>query len=367
MKVNFKRLFVFLIILIGATVWASYMGGALPYMCLFSVLFYLPVSAFYILINNHFFQVYQELPSRRVLKNEEQPYKLTIENAGVFRINDTRLQTEEELASTSFIDFSESENRVEMCKDKPVINLTPGERARIEGAINCKYAGTYDVGLLRAMFFDPFEIYGASFSIPSPYRVTVMPMITDVANSVLDFENLKNSSRIKSMVLREPTPGNDMRPYRVGDPIKQIHWKASASAGELISRTPELLDLRKISLVLIAENGISKKNEPEFIKRRDYFLEFAVSAVYYHAQKGESIQVVYPRGEIKKVQVASLDNFAEFYEDISKGPFYNRDSDIEKLEMQSESMAENEQDGIIITVRESEYGKEHFLEIRNGN
>ncbi len=364
MKVNYKRLFVFLIILIAAVIWASYMGGALPYMCLFSVLFYLPISAVYILISNHFFQVFQELPSRRVMKNEEQPYKLTIENAGPFRINDVQLQTEEELTTTSFKSEDESAAGNEK---KPVINLTPGERVLIEGLINCKYAGNYDVGLLRAMFFDPFEIYGASFSIPEPYRVTVMPMITDIANSALDFENLKNSSRIKSLILREPTPGNDMRPYRPGDPIKQIHWKATASAGELITRTPEVLDLKRIALVLIAENGISQKNEPQFIKRRDYFLEFAVSAVYYHAQKGESIHVVYPRGEIKNIQVASLESFSEFYEDISKGPFYNRESDIEKLEKQSESMAENEQDGIIITVRESEYGTEHFLEIRNGN
>ncbi len=364
MKVNYKRLIVFLIILIGAVVWASYMGGALPYMCLFSVLFYLPFSVLYILISNYFFQVFQELPSRRVMKNEEQPYKLTIENAGVFRINDALLQTEDELTTTRFGEKIESSVNDEK---ESVVNLAPGERIVIEGLVNCKYAGNYDVGLLSIMLFDPFKIYGASFAIPSPYRVTVMPMITDVANSVLDFENLKNSSRIKSLILREPTPGNDMRPYRTGDPIKQIHWKASASAGELISRTPEVLDLRKIALVLIAENATGKKNDPQFIKKRDYFLEFAVSAVYYHAQKGESIHVVYPRGEIKNLQVASLESFAEFYEDISKGPFYNRDSDIEQLAVQSESMAGNEQEGIIITVRESEYGTEHFLEIRNSN
>ncbi|WP_408072157.1 DUF58 domain-containing protein [Butyrivibrio sp. JL13D10] len=297
------------------------------------------------------------------MKGEDQPYSLTIENAGFFRINDSLLRMEDELTMTRFAGDEEGVADEKM----NMVNLTPGERVLIDGQVNCKYAGNYDVGLLRVSFFDPFGIYGASFDIPSPYRVTVMPMITDVANNVLDFENLKNGSRIKSLLLKEPTPGNEIRPYRVGDPIKQIHWKASAAAGEMMTRTPELLDLKKISLILISEISELKKNDPVFIKRRDYFLEFAVSAVYYHAQKGESIQVVYPRGEIKNIQVATLENFSEFYEDISKGPFYNRDSDKEKLETQSESMAQNGQDGIIITVRESEYGTEHFLEIRNGD
>ncbi len=323
-------------------------------MCLFSMLFYLPISAVYILVSNHFFQVYQELPSRRVMKNEEQPYSLTIEDAGFFRINDAGLLTEEVLATT-------------LLKAEKVVNLTPNERVVINGNVCCKYAGTYNVGLISACFQDPFGIFGAVFQVPAPYRVTVMPMITDMANKVLDFENLKNSSRIRSLVLKEPIPGNEFRPYREGDPIKSIHWKASAAAGELISRTPDTLELRKIALVLIAENKASGNSDPEFIKRRDYFLEFAVSAAYYYAQKGESIQILYPRGELKNIQVASLGSFSEFYEDIAKGPFYNRESDMEKLAKESESMAENEQDSIIITVRESEYGTEHFLEIRNGN
>lgn len=364
MKINYKRLLVFFIILIAAVVWASYMGGALPYMCLFSVLFYLPVSAIYILISNQFFQVYQELPSRRIMKNKEQPYKLTIENGGFLRINDAELLFEDELTITTIGSNKESSGALEK---QEIVNLTPGERIEIDGILSSMYAGIYDVGLLKIRFFDPFEIYGACFMVPSPYRVTVMPMITDVANSVLDFENLKNSNMIKSLSLREQSAGNDLRPYRVGDPIKNIHWKVSAATGELISRTPELMDLKTISLVLVAENSTDKKNDPDFIKRRDYFLEFAVSAAYYHASKGESIEVVYPRGEIKKAQIGSLESFSDFYEDISKGPFYNREEDVTKISEQSGIMAENEKNGIVITVRESEYGTEHFLEVRNSN
>ena len=394
MKINYRRFFIFLIILIAAVVLASYMGGPFPYMCLFSMLFYLPFSAVYIFISNYFFRVYQELPSRRVMKNENQPYTLTIENAGIIRINDAELVMEKELTTFdlepgTFNERSEwktviasdrtgSENELGLLEeeknadsedkgDKPALNLTPGERVNIHGVISCKYAGIYDVGLISVKFTDPFMLYEASFSGPSSYRVTVMPRITDVANDILDFENMKNSSRIKSAVLREPVPANEIRHYRPGDPLKQIHWKASASAGELISRIPEALDLRKISLILIAEKDTSKKYEPGFIKRRDCFLEFAVSAVYYHVQKGESIQVIYPRGEIKSIQVGSPEGFAKFYEDISKGPFYNKVGDFETIEAQKASMAENDEDAIIITVRESEYGNEHFLGIRNCN
>ncbi len=293
-----------------------------------------------------------------VMKNQEQPFSLTLENGGIIRINDGKLLFESVFSELLFREKDE--------EDDKIINLAPTERIELKGTATCRYAGTYDIGLKEVSFRDPFGIIEIKLPLPEPYRVTVMPRITDIADSVLNFENLKNSSRLKSTLLKEPTPGNELRPYINGDTIRNIHWKASAAAGELISRTPEPLDLKKISMVLIAEKEVPDRNAPDFIKRRDYFLEFAVSAAYYHAGKGESIQIIYPRGEIKERQVASLDSFSEFYNDISRGPFYNGEEDFNKLNNLSESKLKNEWDSIIITVRESEYGTEDFLDVRIG-
>ena len=102
---------------------------------------------------------------------------------------------------------------------------------------------------------------------------------------------------------------NETRPYVAGDPMKNIHWKVSAATGELTSRVPELLDLKSIVVVLIAQPPAEFKNNTDYIKRRDYFLEFVVSCAYYHADKGESIRMIYPRGTIKDIQVSTLDEF----------------------------------------------------------
>ena len=357
MKNKYFKPILFLCILIAVVVWASYTGGPFPYMCLFSLLFYCPFSFFYILISNYYLQNYQELPSRRIMKNEEQPYRLTLENGGFIRINDSSPILESDFSKLTF----DAKN-----DDFSAINLAPSERHVITGTLTCRYAGTYDIGLKEVSYCDPFGIISIPMQIPEPFRVTVMPMITDIADNILNFENLKNSSRLKSYVLKEPIPGNELRPYIIGDSMKSIHWKASASCGELITRTPEVMDLKIVSLILIAEKAEFGKNDPEFIKKRDYFLEFAVSAAYYYAKKGESIRIIYPRGEIKDKQIATLDSFSEFYEDISRGPFYNGDDDYLKLMGMCESMAENERDSIIITVRESEYEKETFLDVRIG-
>ena len=293
-----------------------------------------------------------------VMKNQEQPFSLTLENGGVVRINDGTLIFESIFSELIFEGKTESGGKI--------VNLAPTERMELKGTATCRYAGTYDIGLKEVSFKDPFGIMNLKLPVPEPYRVTVMPRITDIADSVLGFENLKNSSRLKSSLLKEPTPGNELRPYIYGDTMRNIHWKASAATGELISRTPEPLDLKKISMVLIAQKDVPDRNEPDYIKRGDYFLEFAVSAAYYHAGKGESIQIIYPRGEIKDRQVASLDSFSEFYNDISRGPFYNGDEEYNKLNNISESKLKNEWDSIIITVRESEYGTENFLDVRIG-
>ncbi len=360
MKTNFLRLFIYLCLLIAGFVYASNMGGALPYLCLFSLLLYFPVSGIFIFISYQSLRVIQGLSSHRVMKDEDQPFEITLENAFFLPINDMKLIPEDELTEFEFYENSDI-----IYRNGPMISLKPFEKITAKGRVNCRYAGVYDVGILSTVFYDPFGIIGIELPLPTLFEATVIPRITDIANSVLDFENLKNSSRIKSRLIREPIPGNELRPYVMGDPMKNIHWKASAAAGELISRTPEFLDLRKIALILIAQPPASNKNKPEFIKKRDYFLEFAVSCVYYHANKGENIRVVYPRGSIKDVQISTLDEFSKFYDDISRGPFYNRDSGEEYLKEYCEGMASDEQDTIIIIIRESEYRTEGFIEVRN--
>ncbi len=356
MKISPWRFTAYILLLAGSVVLASLQGGTIPYMCLFTVLLYLPVSLLWTAAGRGFLSVYQETANLRFMKEEEQPWKLILENDGPVRINDLRLGFDKARSATVTDDAS---------KCSRIWSEVPGERITIEGKVTALYAGSYSVGLTDITLSDPFGIFLMKFPVPSPLRVTVMPRITSVADSVLNFENLKNSTRMKSPWLKEPVPGNDIRFYRRGDPLRSIHWKASAAAGELMTRVPDNLEVHRIILILIADPDRSENKSIEAIKRRDYFLEFAVSAAWYHADKAEPLLIIYPRGSIKHAMVITPEDFSDFYEDISRGPFYNKESDITELAGYADRAGADEQGNIIIILREREYPSERFLEIRS--
>lgn len=267
------RTILYLLLLAGAVAWASFYGGVLPYMLLFSILFYPIISLLYMAAAFLMLEIYQELPEHRVLKMEEQPYRLTLQNAGFLRINDMQLEMEDRRSETSLLRDAtgalrilspgqadpadpakkEKESR-ESSRPAAFVRLLPGERLDISGKTLCRYAGAYDIGLTGVIFRDAFGIFTMRRSAPAAFRVTVMPRVTDMAADAMDFENLRSSSRIRSRVKYEPIPSNTVRPYYPGDPRNRIHWKASASSGELLVRLPDELDTREIYLVMEAEN-----------------------------------------------------------------------------------------------------------------
>ncbi len=355
MKISPGRFIVFLLVLSGSIAFASVRGGTIPYMCLFTAVLYLPVSLLWMLAGRRYLSAWQETENLRFMKEEEQPFRLVLENDGPVRINDIRLHFDSARSVTVLSDEKEGTR---------IWSAVAGERIPIEGKVTAKYAGGYSVGLTDISLSDPFGVFRMVYPVPSPLRVTVMPRITSVADSVLNFENLKNSTRMKSPWLKEPVPGNDIRLYMRGDPLRSIHWKASASAGELMTRVPDNLEVHRIILVLAADPDRSENKTIEAIKRRDYFLEFAVSAAWYHADRAEPLLIIYPRGSIKHTMVITPEDFSDFYEDISRGPFYNKESDINELAEYAGRAGADEQGNIVITLREREYPSERFLEIR---
>ena len=62
--------------------------------------------------------------------------------------------------------------------------------------------------------------------------------------------------------------------------------------------------------------------------------------------------------------VITPEDFSDFYEDISRGPFYNKESDLNELAEYAGRAGADEQGNIVITLREREYPSERFLEIR---
>ena len=310
---------IYVLLLIAGIVFASFYGGMLPFVILYGLLLFFPVSFLYLILNYHFLYVYQALEVHRLIKGDRHKLNVSFENTGFLPIHDM-----EAVLYLDRCDFSGKD-----INDR--IRLEAREKKKISANVTCLYAGTYEIGIKGLKFSDAFGILSVTFVVPYSFRAIVSPRITDLANPYLDIENVLNSTGLKSETRREEIPGNDIRPYNPGDPITSINWKVSARLDKLAVRVPDRMDTRVISLYLEASNVPEKLKDTEYIKRRDHFLEFAVSAAYYFASRGIPVMIIYPAGKITEKNIDSYEGFLEFYNDASSGISYRSDDEYDRM------------------------------------
>ena len=89
--------------------------------------------------------------------------------------------------------------------DGQQISLGIHEKKELCSGISCIYAGSYDIGIRKVSFTDPFSVFTVELDVPYSFKTVVSPQITDVADEVLDLENQVNSTGLKSRRLPEET------------------------------------------------------------------------------------------------------------------------------------------------------------------
>ena len=74
--INIKGLILYLAVLAASLVFASFYGGPLVFAWLYAILFMLPLSGVYILLNYRFLRIFQEIDLHRVSKNHASLLKM---------------------------------------------------------------------------------------------------------------------------------------------------------------------------------------------------------------------------------------------------------------------------------------------------
>ena len=340
---------IYIIFLIAAIVFASFFGGLLPYVILYGILLLIPVSIAYIVVNFIFLQVYQELNVHRLVKGDRHVLSISMENTGLLPIHDMELVLYLDRCTFSGL------------KEDDTVSLKVHEKIKITARTTCLYAGVYNIGLKGVRLSDAFRILSITFNVPYSFRAIVSPRITDIANSYLDIENIINSFGSKSETRKEEIPGNDLRAYYPGDPLSGINWKVSARFDKLTVRVPDKLDTRTVSVFIEPENVPEKDRDTEYIKRRDHFLEFAVSSAYYFAGRGIPVRLVYPAGKITEKTIDSYEGFLGFYNDLSSKLSYRSEDEYLRMHklIQERRAAEGENETRVFILEEAS-GREDF-------
>ncbi|MGX8687282.1 MAG: DUF58 domain-containing protein [bacterium] len=325
----------------GSLVFSSFYGGPAPFAWLYAMLLLIPLSALYIYVNFLFLRIYQEIEVHRPVRGEDHRYRAKIENAGILPIHAMRLRLCSDRCS--LYDIEEGQK----------LSLRAGESRELVSGISCRYAGSYNIGIHSVSFTDPFALFTVTLPVPYTFRAVVSPPVTDLADRVLDLENRINSSGRRSSRLSEETPGSGMRVYQRGDPMSAINWKVTARLGTPVTRLPDKMEKRTVTILMQAAYAPDREQDLDFLKKRDYFLEFAVSAVWHFAGQGIPVRMIFPAGKVTRSAADSYETFMEFYSIAADGIFYYSGQDYEQfLSLISDPRSRTNEDGSWILIRE---------------
>lgn len=110
--------------------------------------------------------------------------------------------------------------------------------------------GLFTIGPLSAKFADPFDVAYLKRDLDSGDTLAVAPAAVRLPEISLTGGRGQDGSR---MTRQQANPSDDdvmTRDYRHGDPLRRVHWPATARAGKLMVRSEESVTTPEAALIL---------------------------------------------------------------------------------------------------------------------
>ncbi|PPL18999.1 DUF58 domain-containing protein [Microterricola pindariensis] len=113
------------------------------------------------------------------------------------------------------------------------------DTARLEYTLRPRRRGVYDIGPLVLGMVDPFGLAYAERPVGEPHDLIVTPRVSALPDRG---RSLSSGTGAVHELLRHTNPNSDeliAREYRPGDPLRRVHWAATAKRDELMVRQEE--------------------------------------------------------------------------------------------------------------------------------
>jgi uncharacterized protein (DUF58 family) len=115
--------------------------------------------------------------------------------------------------------------------------------------MRCEARGAYRIGPVQLLSGDPFGIYRNDRDVHVETRLLVYPRLLGLDELDLPARNPLGDLRVGNL-LRDPLRVVGVRDYAPGDPLKDVHWAATARTGSLQTRIYEPTTSRVLALFL---------------------------------------------------------------------------------------------------------------------
>jgi uncharacterized protein (DUF58 family) len=128
--------------------------------------------------------------------------------------------------------------------------LLPGREMVLEYRVYCRRRGYYRLGPVLLETGDYFGLLRRFMARPPVSYITVFPTLLPLGRAMVPTSRPMGEVRVSRDVVEDPSRPAGVREYRRGDPLRRIHWKATAHTGRLHSRVYEFTRLQGANVVL---------------------------------------------------------------------------------------------------------------------
>ena len=144
-----------------------------------------------------------------------------------------------------------------------VMLLWPGETRSLEYTVNCTRRGYFQVGPTVLETGDLMGLYRRYRIGTEPQYVTVLPKVHLLHAYEIGSRRPIGEIKMRDNVMDDPTRLRGIRRWQPGDPMRSVHWAATARTGVLHSKIYEPSSIAGATLVLdFHTESMPQKHEP---------------------------------------------------------------------------------------------------------
>lgn len=144
-----------------------------------------------------------------------------------------------------------------------VLRLAPGQTKTLEYTIRCHRRGYFQIGptvLETGDFLGLFRRYRVG---TQPQYVTVLPAVESLSGYDIASRRPIGEIKMRDNIMDDPTRLRGIRRWQPGDPMRSVHWAATARTGVLHSKIYEPSSIAGATVVLdLHQSSNPISNEP---------------------------------------------------------------------------------------------------------
>ena len=171
-----------------------------------------------------------------------------------------------------------------------VLMLWPGQTKKLSYEIDCRRRGYLQIGPTVLETGDLMGLFRRFRVGTQPQYITVMPEIVPLTEYEIGSRRPIGEIRMRSGTMDDPTRLRGIRQWQIGDPMRSVHWAATARTGTLHTKVYEPSSI--VGATLILDFHISTNPNQHEPVRTDLAVIAAASIAASLHQSGEPFGLV---------------------------------------------------------------------------